>query len=266
MNWWRAWLDSTSTGGVLGCGIRRSQRSLRDLVGPIESDATWLAAVGVQDPENLGGMLRSCAALGVQRVVLGPGTADPLSRRVLRVSMGNALSLELYETSNLIEDLAWLERQHGVRCHVATLSPQAAPLEKVRRDGPVVILVGNERHGVPPEVQAAIERHVRIGMELGTDSLNVSVRDGDYPASLLPPGDLRRAMTPAWIGAPKANLEPEDIHSNPTATSPKLSHGQEVVRRIDDSSADGSVRGAAGKFGAPETGVPVTSGSVADGG
>ncbi len=162
--------------GVLACGIRPPRLSLKEHFGPHPaSRETIVAAVGVQDPENLGSILRCCAGFGIQRVILGPDTADPLSRRVLRVSMGQLLKLTLLHSVDFLNDLKWLEAQHGVTSYATSLQEGSLPLESVRRNGPAMIVVGNERHGLPSDIQAAASQRIRIDMELGTDSLNVSI-------------------------------------------------------------------------------------------
>jgi tRNA G18 (ribose-2'-O)-methylase SpoU len=162
--------------GVLACGVRPEQLRLREDFGdPPQAQETLVAAVGVQDPENLGSILRCCSGFGIQRVLIGPGTADPLSRRVLRVSMGTALRLRLLHSQHIVPDLGWLRETHRVRSIATSLRDGSQPLEHASRGGPTIILVGNERYGLPEDVQQAADGCVRIDMELGTDSLNVSV-------------------------------------------------------------------------------------------
>lgn len=165
--------------GVIACGLRRPPLELRaSLAVPLQRDATLVALQGVQDPENLGGILRSCAALGIEHVLVGPWCADPLSRRVLRVSMGTVLKLSLYASRDVVNDLVWLKEQHGVESIATTLAEDSVCLEQTSRHGPVCILMGNEAHGLPRELQQAADRRVKIDMRLGTDSLNVSVAAG----------------------------------------------------------------------------------------
>jgi tRNA G18 (ribose-2'-O)-methylase SpoU len=162
--------------GILACGVRPPRLELQADFGasPTEHE-TMVAVIGVQDPENLGSILRCCAGFGIVRVVIGPGTADPLSRRVLRVSMGTALRLRLLHSQSVVGDLDWLRCEHRMSSYATSLRESSVPLETVRRSGPALILVGNERYGLPEEVQQAADGCVRIDMELGTDSLNVSV-------------------------------------------------------------------------------------------
>lgn len=160
--------------GVLACGKRPAVNSLSDALPPADHRDTWIGLVGVQDPENVGGILRSAAGLGIQRVLIGPGTADPLSRRALRVSMGNVLALELYESRCPHRDLALLAKL-GIQSIATCLDSASESLETAGRNGPLIIWVGNEKHGLPQEFLQSVERRVCIDMCQGTDSLNVSV-------------------------------------------------------------------------------------------
>ncbi len=164
--------------GIIACGLRKPPIPLKDLSGPVSADTTFVALHGVQDPENMGGILRSCAALGIENILVGPKCADPLSRRVLRVSMGTVLSLKLFDSRRFADDLIWLRETHGAETIATTLSPDSEPLETARRNGPIVILMGNEAHGLPDAVQQLASRRIKIDMRLGTDSLNVSVAAG----------------------------------------------------------------------------------------
>lgn len=165
--------------GVLACGERKPILQVREDFGdsPCKSEVL-VATYGIQDPENLGGILRSCAGLGIDRVIIGPCTADPLARRVLRVSMGNALKLRLFRSNDLLADLRWLREAMGVESVAAALRPDAEDLESLTRNGPAVILFGNERNGLPEDLLSAADRSVQIAMAGGTDSLNVCVAAG----------------------------------------------------------------------------------------
>ncbi|QDV25032.1 TrmH family RNA methyltransferase [Aureliella helgolandensis] len=165
--------------GVIGCGYRLPIRSVRDsFLAPPEDQETIAAVIGVQDPENLGGILRCCAGLGIQRVLIGPGTADPLARRVLRVSMGTVLHLDVIRSTDFVADIQWLKQQRGIETLATSLQAPSEPLETASRSGPVMIVFGNERFGIPQDVQQVADRRIRINMELATDSLNVCVSAG----------------------------------------------------------------------------------------
>lgn len=163
--------------GVLACGFRKPLDGLPPDCTTMDLNETWLGLFSVNDPENLGGMLRTAAGLGICKILIGPGTADPLSRRALRVSMGNALFLEIYQVHQATAALAQLQSQ-GFEVIATALTEEARSLETAQRSGPLILLMGNERHGLAQEILDVADRCVRIDMKLGTDSLNVGVAAG----------------------------------------------------------------------------------------
>jgi tRNA G18 (ribose-2'-O)-methylase SpoU len=137
----------------------------------------WCGVVGVQDPENLGTILRTCSGLGIDRVLIGPDCCDPFSRRVLRTSMGNSLKLKLVESENAERDLRLL-REAGFQVLASSLTEDSKSLPEVEWRERALILFGNEGHGLPVRIQHASDIRLKVDMSLGTDSLNVSVAAG----------------------------------------------------------------------------------------
>lgn len=166
--------------GLLACGERKAPFGVESLLAAAPAAATLVAAAHVCDPENLGGILRNAAAFGVDGVLIGRGSADPFSRRVLRVSMGTAFRLRLAYSNDLAADLTALRRQGGFETIGALLAPDAESLENAVCGGRKVLVVGNEGHGLSPDVAAACSRKVRLPMAAGVDSLNVSVASGVF--------------------------------------------------------------------------------------
>jgi tRNA G18 (ribose-2'-O)-methylase SpoU len=164
--------------GILACGVRKPLLSVAEQMQTPLPTETLVGLLDVQDPANVGGILRSCAALGVRQVLIGPGTADPLSRRALRVSMGSALNLQLYETVDFLKDLGRIRQVQRLEIIASSLEANSDALERCQRSGPVLILFGNERHGLPQSAVDAADRCVRIDMEQGIDSLNVAIAAG----------------------------------------------------------------------------------------
>ena len=171
--------------GVIACGLRKPAGRLPSGLPRVEPSETLVGLIGVQDPENVGGILRTCAALGIRRVLIGPGCADPFSRRALRVSMGNVLKLEIYRSISPLEDLSWIREQLHVFRYAASpvrdspvLSNKSLSLAEVHRQGAAIVLFGNERDGLPEEILQIADYRVRIDMHSAVDSLNVCVAAG----------------------------------------------------------------------------------------
>ena len=173
--------------GFIACGKRPPTNPwdpalLAGPLGTMEADWTGVMLVGVQDPENMGSIFRSCAALGIRHVVLGPNCVDPFARRVLRVSMGNAFKLSFFSVPESIlggiPSMLRVAEGLGIESLAACLSAKSVELRQYHRRGPVLVLFGNEANGLPAEVIDACSKGIRIEMALGTDSLNVSVAAG----------------------------------------------------------------------------------------
>jgi tRNA G18 (ribose-2'-O)-methylase SpoU len=165
---------------VVGFHLNRGVLAVADRVpapGPrqIMASARTLAVLeGVGDHENLGSVFRNAAALGVDGVLLGPGCADPLYRRSVRVSMGNVLRLPFTAVESWPEALTEL-REHGFRVAALTPRSDAVPVRELAAgDRRVAVLVGSEGHGLSAPALAAAEVAVRIPMTPGVDSLNVA--------------------------------------------------------------------------------------------
>ena len=135
--------------------------------GPLASRV--IGAWGIQDPGNLGAILRSAAAFGFQEALLGPGCADPFHPKALRGSMGAAFLLPLRRIEALTPDSGrWFALDGG---------SGAIPLAEADLSEPLRLLVGNEGHGwqgvdLPEGLQ-------RLAIPIqGVESLNAAVAAG----------------------------------------------------------------------------------------
>ncbi len=182
--------------GVMACGRRREIPSITSLIGnqsiPDAPDGPMatndaprrrstlmgrlsLGLLGVCEQENLGSILRSAAAFGVENILLGHGTIDPFSRRVIRVSMGTVFKHRFFGMSDPINELSALQQQ-GIRTIASTLSTDSQPITEFRRDDrSMILLIGNEATGIDPSIQAAVTDRVKIPISADVDSLNAAV-------------------------------------------------------------------------------------------
>ncbi|MFN0055588.1 MAG: TrmH family RNA methyltransferase [Planctomycetales bacterium] len=165
--------------GVLACGVRPEPPSLESLCHSPAAPATSLivACPDIRDPENLGTIIRTTAALGGMGIIAGLTGTDPFSRRVLRTSMGTVLQLPIVRTDGWIEALDRL-RQSGFETIATVLESTAQPLEDVPGPNRAVVFFGNEDSGLPADLVAGCDRRVTLPMSAGVDSLNVAVAAG----------------------------------------------------------------------------------------
>ncbi len=166
--------------GVLACGLRRTSPPLESLFAGEPSGRLLAVCPNVNDPENIGAIIRLSAGFGLAGVILGNGCADPYSRRVLRVSMGTAFTVPLVESRDLSRDLMRLESEFGVELCAAVLDPRAETLEGAVGSQRMALLFGNEKHGLAPQWTALCRRKLTIPMAAGADSLNVAVAAGIF--------------------------------------------------------------------------------------
>ena len=166
--------------GVLACGKRRANPALKDVLAAAEQRATVVVCPDVQDPENLGAILRIAAAFGVDLLMLGSRAADPLSRRVLRVSMGAALAVPLIRSDDLPANLGRLRSDFGFELAATVLDADAEPLNRAARPERIALLFGSEGHGLDRSLVERCDRRLTIAMQRGTDSLNVAVAAGMF--------------------------------------------------------------------------------------
>jgi TrmH family RNA methyltransferase len=124
---------------------------------------------GVQDPANVGAILRSAAAFGVGEVVLDPACADAWSPKVLRAAMGAHFRLALRQARELGAELDGFSGK--LVCAVAA---EGRPLGATDVAGRIGWIFGAEGRGVSPAVAAKAAVKVTIPMAAGTESLNVA--------------------------------------------------------------------------------------------
>jgi len=134
--------------------------------------STILLLPETKDAENLGALARSASAFGLDAVLLGPGSADFLSRRALRVSMGASLSMPFA----LVEGAAELELFRASRWSLveAVVEPTAQDVDEWEPEPRTILALGEEYAGLGPAWRDERDGRVTIRMARGPDSLNVA--------------------------------------------------------------------------------------------
>ncbi len=148
--------------------VRRPRVDLPRLLATLPT--LLLAAHGVQDPGNLGSIIRSARGFGSSAVIVLRGSADPFGSRAVRAAMGAPFTLPIVEAA-APEALDALLRA-GLAIVATDPAGERLPSE-IDLGAPTAIVVGNEGAGLPTTILQAASARVRIPMAAGVESLNV---------------------------------------------------------------------------------------------
>jgi tRNA G18 (ribose-2'-O)-methylase SpoU len=182
--------------GVLAIGKIPAPPTLEAILAASPQPRLLVAMDALTNAENLGVLVRNCAAFGTHALIVGETCSSPFLRRAVRNSMGTIFQLPIFEVNSrrgersepchadgkpkrrddpiftLAETLGEL-RARGVRCLAAHPRLNCKTLSAADFSGDVCIVLGSEGHGISPAVLAACDEAVAIPMANGVDSLNV---------------------------------------------------------------------------------------------
>mgnify|MGYP001570602316 CR=1 FL=1 len=159
--------------GALGCFYRKGVHTVDDLIG----DASLKSLViveGVNNPTNLGTILRCAAGLDVGALLLSPDSIDPLSRRCCRVSMGEGFTIPYAWLTDIVDGVA-AAKQADIEVLAMTPNSDATNIDALEytSDDRVALMFGAEGPGLTESAMSMATRRVRIPMSGSSDSLNV---------------------------------------------------------------------------------------------
>ena len=134
-----------------------------------------VALDGIQDPGNLGTILRTVDSIGLTQILVSKETADSFNPKVVRSTMGAIFRVKVIECENLQEKLKEIKK-HKYKIVVSSLQTENSLYDiKLNKK---VIVVGNEANGVSAEIQEMADEKIKIPMLGKTESLNASVATG----------------------------------------------------------------------------------------
>jgi tRNA G18 (ribose-2'-O)-methylase SpoU len=161
--------------GVLAVGRRADfEPCAMSDYAPSTPPRTVLVLEDCNNIDNIGQLFRIAAAFAVDAVLLSPSCHDPLYRKSLRVSTGNALKVTAIRAKEWPSDLREFCARFDLTL-VATAIQSSVPIASLNPPSRVAIVVGHESNGVSDAVRALAQHTVRIPMSRGVDSLNVAV-------------------------------------------------------------------------------------------
>lgn len=161
--------DTQTPQGVL-CLIRQYHYTLEQLLE--KKNPLILILENIQDPGNLGTMMRTAEGAGVDGVILSPGCVDMYNPKTIRSTMGSIYRVPFFRAENLEEVLGELKKR-SVRTFAAYLTGESC-YDKEDYTGGTAFLLGNEGNGLTPELAACADTCIQIPMEGKLESLNVS--------------------------------------------------------------------------------------------
>ena len=130
---------------------------------------------GIQDPGNLGTILRTVDSVGLSQIVLSEKTADPYNPKVVRSTMGAIFRLNIIQSNNIIEDLKKIKKNRFKL--LATSLENSESIYNIDLNKKAII-IGNEANGVSKEVFNIVDEKTKIPMLGKTESLNAAVATG----------------------------------------------------------------------------------------
>ena len=133
-----------------------------------------LILCSIRDPGNLGAIIRSAVAFGVDHIILTADSADLYNSKTVRSAMGSLFRVKSTIVSD-INSCVNLLRECGRRVFAAELSDNAVSLADVGLLSSDVFVIGNEGHGIPTELSSACDGSVYIPISKKTESLNASI-------------------------------------------------------------------------------------------
>ena len=139
------------------------------------SEDIIVALDNVQDPGNLGTILRTVDSIGLKQIIVSKDTVDAFNSKVVRSTMGAIFRIKIIETSDLIQSIKEM-RKHHFKLMVTSLQADTSiyDIEFNKK----IIVIGNESNGVSKEIQDMADEKAKIPMLGKTESLNASVAAG----------------------------------------------------------------------------------------
>ncbi|MFZ1731347.1 MAG: RNA methyltransferase [Bacteroidota bacterium] len=161
---------------LLAIGVLPENPSLEQLQKKGEGRVLHVALEGIADAENMGMILRNCAAFGVHSLIVGTDSSSPWMRRSVRVSLGNVFSLTIHRSEDVHAALRRCRREFG--WHIVGTTPRdgealiGSPANEAGNN--LCLFFGSEAYGLTDEALALCDSRFSIPMRNDVDSINVA--------------------------------------------------------------------------------------------
>ena len=159
--------------GIMAVAKVPKEPTVEELVNGISKPHLLVALDGLVNSENVGVIVRNCAAFGADGLLVGETSSSPYLRRAVRNSMGAVFQIPVIHTGDLAASLRELAERHRTKT-LATLPHGRSFIHETDLSGNVCLVLGNEGDGVSQRILDACNGHIAIPMSSGVDSLNVA--------------------------------------------------------------------------------------------
>lgn len=161
--------DTMTPQGILAL-VRQPKYNLEE-IQKVENPMLMVLE-NLQDPGNLGTIIRSCEAAGVSAVILSKDAVDIFNPKVIRATMGSIFRVPFILNQNMEELIPWLKK-HNITTYAAHLEGTDVYQEDLKK--PVAFFIGNEGNGLSDELTRAADRKIKIPMSGKVESLNAAI-------------------------------------------------------------------------------------------
>ena len=175
----RSIADTTNPQGIVMLAKRTKPPALDSILTVTSSDTSvpiWVFAQQINNPSNLGAIIRTAEAAGARGVIVSKDSADPFSAKSIRSSMGSVFRLSVVDDAD-ISELVEVAIENGIR--PSAIDPKGTVhYTEVNWSTPSLLVFGSEGHGLSDEMLRLIGNSVRIPIESAVESLNLAVACG----------------------------------------------------------------------------------------
>lgn len=158
--------------GIMAIGIQPESVPIEEVAFPA------VALSGIVNSENVGAIIRNCAAFGVKSVIVDATTSSPYLRRSVRVSMGAVFNINIHYVKNIHQALFSLRKDKTVSIISAELTEDSKDIQDFAFTKKSVIVFGSEGKGIAPDLLAECDHVISISINPEIDSLNVAAASG----------------------------------------------------------------------------------------
>ena len=169
--------DTLSSQGIL-IVIPKKEFNTNDLIKAINNNQKFIVLDKIQDPGNMGTIIRTCVSFGVENIICLKGTVEVYSSKVVRSTMGAINKIKIYYLD--INELLDLKSKFKDKDYlfVSTNLKAKEYLDEIKPTKKMIYIMGNEANGVSEDLNNICDFNIKIKMEEVQESLNVSVASG----------------------------------------------------------------------------------------